>query len=140
MVQIVVGKSCERRREEEWGCLLSLHRPTLLWLSLFPCIPDLEFLYQFFRMNVFPWLPGVVTRGISLPLDKVIRLAPSSHLFHVNDLLHFVFLFSVHQVRWWSGEVWSMQFRFLVWSDQICVKHVMNLPVFRDLHSVYCIR
>src|ERR1700744_1957781 len=91
-------------------------------------------------MNVFPWFPGVVTCGISLTLDKVIGLAPSSHLFHVDDLLDFEFFFSVHQVRWWSGKVWSVQFRFLVWGDQICMKHVMNLPVFRDFHTVYCIR
>ena len=48
-------------------------------------------------------------RSPSAQVDQNVTLEHNtSHLFHVNDLLHFVFFFSIHQVRQWLGKVWSV--------------------------------
>jgi hypothetical protein len=52
--------------------------------------------------------PSVVTFGVALPFDQVLQglvLPPGPMGMY---LFHFIFRFSINQVRWWSGEVGAM--------------------------------
>jgi hypothetical protein len=52
--------------------------------------------------------PGVVTFGIALPFDQVLQgLAMPPSLVSM-DLFYFIFLFSINEIRRWSGKVGSM--------------------------------
>jgi hypothetical protein len=59
-------------------------------------------------VNLISVFPGVVTFGVPLPFDEVLQgfaLPPGPMGTY---LFHFVFLFSINQIRWWSGKVWSV--------------------------------
>ena len=57
----------------------------------------------------------VVTFRVSFPLDQILESSGPTMMSVVDDMLHFVLLFSVNQIRWWSGEVRSMCCGFLIW-------------------------
>src|SRR6266571_6519875 len=80
----------------------SAFNPFLLWfcLSLFLLV---VFCYQPIRMKILPWFPGVVARGIALPLYEEVHLAPSASWLRIQDLLNFEFLFPFYQIRRWTG-------------------------------------
>src|SRR6266702_3193504 len=62
-------------------------------------------------------LPRTVARGESLPLDKVMKLAPSALSADFLYFFGFVLLFSIDTVRWRSGEVRAVQRRLLLWCE-----------------------
>jgi hypothetical protein len=97
---------------ESFDVVLSL----LLSLSLV-CLYLVFFvlLDQVFCLYFFCRFPGIVTCGISFPLDQVVYLVPSSFLFHVQYLFYFVFFFAIDQIWWWSGKVRAVEFCFLIW-------------------------
>ena len=49
--------------------------------------------------------PGIVSRGISLPLDEVLKVSPLPKIAMINDGLDLVFLFSINDV--W-GRAWKI--------------------------------
>jgi len=59
-------------------------------------------------LKMFWWFPCIVTHGKSLPFDIVLYLTPLASVTCVEDLLHFIFCFSIDKVRWWSGKVGSV--------------------------------
>ncbi len=69
---------------------------------------------NFRGMDLISWFPCVVALGISLPFDEVLELSGSSMLSVCDDSFNFVFLFSVDEVRGWSGEVWAMRSCFVI--------------------------
>ena len=70
---------------------------------------------KFRGMYLVSWFPCVVTFRVSLPLDEILESSSPTMTSVVNDTLHFVFLFAVNQVRWWSGEIGPVCCGFLVW-------------------------
>src|SRR6266581_3623320 len=64
--------------------------------------------YQPIRVKILPWFPGVVARGIALPLNQEVHLAPSASWLRIQDLLDFEFLFPFYQIRRWTGKVWPV--------------------------------
>src|SRR6266702_8973270 len=79
----------------------------LLWfcLSLFLLV---ILRYQPIRVKILPWFPVVVARGIALPLNQEVHLAPSASWLRIQDLLDFEFLFPFYQIRRWTGKVWPV--------------------------------
>ncbi len=65
-------------------------------------------------MDLISWFPCVVALGVSLPFDQVLKLFRASELSVCDDSFDFVFLFSVNEVRRWSGEVWTVRSRFMI--------------------------
>ena len=57
---------------------------------------------------LFSWFPCVVAFGIPFPFDEVLEPLRPPVMTVVDDALHFIFLFSVDKVRWWSRKVWSV--------------------------------
>ena len=65
--------------------------------------------FDFFQgMHLVSWFPCIVTFRVSFPFDEILELSSPSMTSVVNDALHLIFLFSVNQVRWWSGEIGSV--------------------------------
>jgi len=69
---------------------------------------------EFRGMNLIRRFPCVVAFGISFPFDEVLKFSGLSELSVCDDLFYFVFIFSVDEVRWWSGEVWAMCLCFMI--------------------------
>ena len=65
-------------------------------------------------MDLISWFPCVVTFGVSFPFDQVLKSFRASELSVCDDSFDFVFLFSVNEVRRWSGEVWTVRSRFMI--------------------------
>ena len=59
-------------------------------------------------MDLIGVFPGVIAFRISFPLDKVLELSRVSIMSVASYQLHFIFCFSINQVRRWSGEVWTV--------------------------------
>ena len=70
---------------------------------------------KFRGVHLVSWLPCVVTFGVSFPFDEVLESSGPAMTSVVDDMLHFVFFFSVNQVRWWSGEIGSVCCGFSIW-------------------------
>ena len=56
-------------------------------------------------MDLIGIFPSIVTFGISLPFDEVLERPRPSMMSMAFDQLHFIFCFSINQIRWWLGEV-----------------------------------
>ncbi len=65
-------------------------------------------------MDLISGFPCIVAFGIPLPFDQVLKSFCSSELSVCDDSFDFVFLFSVNEVRGWSGKVWTVRSRFMV--------------------------
>jgi len=59
---------------------------------------------KFRGMNLVSWLPGVVTFEVPFPFDEVLECSGSPMMSVVDDMFHFILLFSIDKVRWWPGE------------------------------------
>ena len=70
---------------------------------------------EFRGMYLVSWFLCVVTFGVSFPLDKILEPSGLAMMSVVNDTLYFILLFTINQVRWWSGEVRPMCCGFLIW-------------------------
>jgi len=56
-------------------------------------------------MGLIGIFPSVITFGVSLPFDEILELSRASMTSVASYQLHFVFCFSINQVRRWSGKV-----------------------------------
>ena len=70
---------------------------------------------QFWSMYLISWFPCIVTFRVPLPFDEVLKLSSSSIILVISDALHFILLFSIDKVKWWSGKVWSVRCHFVIW-------------------------
>ena len=83
---------------------------------------------KFRSMHLVSWFPCVVTFGVSFPLDEILESSSPTMTSVVDDAFYFIFLFSINQVRWWSGEVRSVCCGFLVWRKEGGVEHIVYAP------------
>jgi len=60
------------------------------------------------HMNLISVFPSIVAFGVSLPFDKILEHPRPSMTLVASYQLHFVFQFSINQVRRWSGKVRAM--------------------------------
>ena len=70
---------------------------------------------KFRGVHLVSWFPCVITLRVSFPFDEILESSSPSMTSVVDNALHFIFLFSVNQVRWWSGEVRPVCCGFSVW-------------------------
>jgi len=56
-------------------------------------------------MDLIGIFPSIVAFGIPLPFDEILECSGASMTSVAFDQLHFIFRFSINQVRWWSGEI-----------------------------------
>ena len=91
---------------------------------------------KFRGMDLVSWFPSVVTLGIPLPFNEILQLFQPSELSVCDDPFYFVFLFSVDEVRRWSGEVWAVRSCFVVRRQEGRVKYVVDPPVWGQFESV----
>ena len=56
------------------------------------------FLDQLWSEYISLMFPGIVSRGISLPLDEILEISPLPEIAVIDDGLDFVLLFSVDDV------------------------------------------
>jgi len=66
-------------------------------------------------MHLVSWFPCVVTFGVPFPFDEVLKSFRSSELSVCDYSFDFVFLFSVDEIGGWSGEVWAVRSRLMIW-------------------------
>ena len=59
------------------------------------------FLNQLRGKYISSMFPGVVSRGISLPLDEILKVSPLPEIAMIDDGLDFILLFSINDV--WGG-------------------------------------
>jgi len=59
-------------------------------------------------MDLIGVFPSIVTFGVSLPFDEILEHPRSSMTSVASYQLHFIFRFSINQVRRWSGKVGAM--------------------------------
>ena len=63
------------------------------------------FLDQLWSEYISPMFPGIVSRGISLPLDEVLEIPSLPEMAVIDDGFDFVLLFSINDV--W-GRTWKI--------------------------------
>ena len=81
------------------------------------------------HMNLIGIFPGVVAFGVSLPFDQILQGLALPPGLVGTYLFHFVFFFSINQVQWRSGEVWSVRLHFSVSRDQTGVEDRVDVPL-----------
>ncbi len=69
---------------------------------------------KFRGMNLISWLPCTVAVRVSLPFDEILEPSGSSELSVCGNSFDFIFIFSINEVRGWSGEVWAMCRCFMI--------------------------
>ncbi len=79
---------------------------------MYPC--GLIMLDKFRGMDLISRFPCIVTFGVSLPFDEILKPFQSSELSVCDDSFDFVFFFSINKVRGWSGEVWTVRSCFMI--------------------------
>ena len=72
--------------------------------------------------------PGVVSLGVSFPLDQVLKDLPPPEIAMISDGLDFVFFFPVDDVWGRSQEIGSVLFRLLVRGQKAGVEDIMYCP------------
>jgi hypothetical protein len=65
-------------------------------------------------VDLVSWFPCVVTFGVALPFDKVLKGFITSMTSMVEHAFYLVLLFSVDKVRRWSRKVWSVGRCFMI--------------------------
>ncbi len=69
---------------------------------------------KFRGMDLVSWFPCVVAFGVSFPFNEILKSFRSSELSVCDNLFDFVLFFSVDEVRWWSGKVWTVCSCFMI--------------------------
>ena len=76
--------------------------------------------------------PGVVSRGISLPFDEVLKISPLPEIAMIDDGLDFVFFFSINDVWGRAWKVVSVLTSFSERRQVPGVEDIMNGPGWRQ--------
>ena len=72
--------------------------------------------------------PGIVSRGISLPLDEILEVSSLSEVAMINDGLDFILLFSINDVWGRVRKVVPILTSFSERRQETGVEDVMNGP------------
>jgi hypothetical protein len=59
-------------------------------------------------MDLIGVLPGVVAFRVALPFDQILQGLAASPSSMSSDLFHFIFFFSINQIRGRSCEIWTV--------------------------------
>ena len=86
------------------------------------------FLNQGWSEHIPLVFPGVVSCGISLPFDKILKVSSLPEIAMIDDGLDFVFLLSINDVWGRTREIVSVLTSFSKWGQKPGVKDVMNGP------------
>ena len=86
------------------------------------------FLNQLRSKYVSSVFPGVVSGGISLPLDKVLKVSPLTEVTVIDYGLDFIFLFSINDVWGRTWKIVSVLTSFPERGQKPSMKDVMNGP------------
>ena len=70
---------------------------------------------EFRGMHLISWFPCVIAFRVPFPFDEILEPSSPTVTSVVNDTLHLILLFTVNQVRWWSGEIGSVCCGFVIW-------------------------
>jgi len=54
----------------------------------------------------------------------------------IEDVFHFILFFPIDKVRKRPLEVMPMELRLLIWHEEICMEHGMNVPLFWESELV----
>jgi hypothetical protein len=84
--------------------------------------------YQCRCVDLVSWFPCIVTVGISLPLDEVLKASFVAVKVVINDGLDLVFLSIFNQLRGWPHVVDPMLRCFTIRGQEGRMKDVMNGP------------
>ena len=79
-------------------------------------------------VHLVSWFPCIVTFGVSFPFDEILESSGPAMTSVIDNTLHFIFLFSVDQDRWWPGKVGSVCCGFLIWRKEGGMEHVVYTP------------
>ena len=86
------------------------------------------FLDQLWGEYISLVFPGVVSRGISFPLDEVLKVSPLSEITMIDDGLDFVLLFSINDVWGRTWKIVSILTSLSERRQESGVEDVMNGP------------
>ena len=86
------------------------------------------FLDQLRSKYVSLMFPGIVSCGISFPLDKVLKVSPLPEISMIDDGLDFVFLFSINDVWGRTREVVPVLVGLFERRQESGMKDVMDGP------------
>ena len=86
------------------------------------------FLDQLQSKYVSSMFPGVVSRGVSLPLDEVLEVSPLPKITVIDDGFDFILLFSINDVWGRTREIVPILTSFSERSQEPGVEDVMDGP------------
>ena len=86
------------------------------------------FLDQLWSEHISLVFPGIVSRGISLPLDEVLEVSSLPEIAVIDDGLDFVLLFSINDVWGRTWKIVSILTSFSERRQKSGVEDVMNGP------------
>ena len=66
------------------------------------------------RMDLIGVFPSIVAFGVVFPFDEVLESSSPAVASVTLDLIHFIFFFSINQIRRRSGEVWAVRGGFAI--------------------------
>ena len=72
--------------------------------------------------------PGIVSRGISLPLDEILKVSPLPEIAMIDDGLDFILFFSINDVWGRTWKIVSILASFSERGQEPGVKDVMDGP------------
>jgi len=84
---------------------------------------------KFRGMNLISRFPCVVAFRVALPFDEILELLLLSELLVCDYPFNLVFVFSVNEVRWWSGKVGAVGLCFMIRHQQGRMEYVVDSPV-----------
>ena len=66
-------------------------------------------------MDVLGGLSAIVCSRVALPFDQILLLFPLPICVLTQNLLHFIFFFTLNHIRWRFQEVCSVFTCFMIW-------------------------
>ena len=103
-------------------------------------VGTLKLLYCFISKDVSGVNPLILQVGVSLPFDKLLQFLPSAEMLLVQNLLNFIFFFSIYQFWWQALVVAPMCGSLAVWCEKICVKNRVDAPLCGKFEAIIDIR
>ena len=86
------------------------------------------FLNQLRGKYIPSMFPGVVSRGIPLPLDEILKVSSLPEVAMIDDGLDFILLFSINDVWGRTWKIVSILTSFPERRQESGVEYVMNGP------------
>ena len=78
--------------------------------------------------------PGIFLSRVSFPPEEVFVIGGRSAVF--KDLLEFIFLFSVNNVRGWHWEISTVGFIFFIRGEEGSMEDWMDLPGMGEMEFI----